>query len=254
MRLASCVAVFAAASSASWLARAQPPDSQHAPPPPPIYTPPPSYVPAPTYYVVPGAEKPAPGRLAAPRNALELTVGTGYTQGFGNLTRGVGLPSVVSAGVGFDFGVGYRFNEHWAVRWAWQFQDFTAERTDAAGGFMSSVSAQYHFAPTRRVDPWLELGVGYRYLWESLDFGPIVQTHGVQLVHVNVGLDFRPDEQIALGPVIGADATMFRWQDRPGYSIYLADPQVSTFVYAGIQGRFDIGGSTTSTNARYATR
>jgi hypothetical protein len=263
MRLAPSVAVFAAASSASGLARTQPAETQPAPaPPPPIYSPtpsdsptssspPPPYAPPSSYYVVPGGEKRAPGRLAAPRNALELSFGAGYTQGFGYLTRGVSLPSVATAGLGLDFGLGYRFSAHWALMWGGQYQELTAQRSDAAGGFASSLGAQYHFDPTHRIDPWVELGAGYRYLWESQQFGPVIQTHGFELAHLRAGLDLRADEQIAIGPVIGADATLFRWQDRPGYSVYLANPQVSWFVYAGVQARFDIGGTRSPT---YATR
>ena len=199
-------------------------------------------VPAPTVTVRAVRKK----GMAAPHNALELSFSTGYTQGFGSLAPGVGMPSVATAGVGFDVGVGYRFNAHWAVLWTGEYQQFTSQRSDVVDGITNTVGVQYHFAPTSRTDPWAELGAGYRYLWESNVYGPTVQWHGFQYVHVRLGLDVRTSEEVAIGPVIGADMTEFRWQDLPYYSVYIHDPRLSTFVYAGVQGRFDLGGGRTN--------
>jgi hypothetical protein len=239
MKLQPSIAVLCMIWSASSLAGAQPP------PPPTYYPPPPYAVPA----EAPPATIVAPRKVStldAPRNALELSVATGYTQGFGQLRANVGLPSVISAGVGLDLGVGWRISPRWAVLWTGEYQEFTAERSSHAGGLTNTLGVQYHFAPTQRTDPWAELGAGYRFLWETSAFAPTLYTHGFQLVHVRLGLDFRANEQIALGPIIGADATMFRYQDGPYFSAYIPDARVSTFIYAGIQGRFDIGGQGTS--------
>jgi hypothetical protein len=247
MKLAPGLTTLGDALSATWLAGAQPPGSAPAPSssPPPVYS----------YYPAPGAEPQPPSNvLPAPRRALELTVSTGYTQGFGQLSEGVGLPSVVAAGFGIDFGIGYRISPRWAVLWAGQYQRFTAERARAAEGFTSTVGVQYHFAPTRRVDPWIDLGAGYRFLWEYPTFGPALETHGFQLAHLRAGIDFRPDEQIAIGPIIGADATMFRWQDRRYFTTEIPDTRVSTFIYAGLQGRFDLGGGARSVSVTSSQR
>jgi hypothetical protein len=250
MKLGPSIAALGVITSASWLARAQPPEEQPMtapqPPPPPVYeaTLPSSSgeVPEPTVMVRTVRTK----GMAAPRDALELSFATGYTQGFGSLSRGVGLPSVATAGVGFDLSIGYRINAHWAVLWTGEYQEFTAQRSDTAGGVTNMVGAQYHFAPTSRTDPWAELGAGYRYLWESNVYGPTVQWHGFQYVHVRLGLDVRTSEEVAIGPVIGADMTEFRWRDLPYYSVYIHDARLSTFVYAGVQGRFDLGGGRTN--------
>jgi hypothetical protein len=44
--------------------------------------------------------------------------------------------------------------------------------------------------------------------------------------------------------MVGADLTLFLWQnpEGPAGNREIDDPRVSTFVYAGLQGRFDIGG------------
>lgn len=208
----------------------------HAQPPPPV----------PVYYV---AERPPAGQLAAPRNAFELSVATGYTQGFGNLTSNVGLPSVATPGVAFDLGLGYRIDPRWAVLWSGEYAELTAERTNAARSFTSGLAVQYHLAPLQRVDPWVELGIGYRFVVEDSTIGPTLVTHGPQLGRARAGIDFRLDETFALGPMIGADATIFYFQDTENFQTTLPNPTISTFLFAGVTGRFDIGQSTRSRRA-----
>ncbi len=188
-------------------------------------------------------ETPAPRRpLGAPRNALELTLASGYAQGFGSLQSGVGIPSVVRGGLGLDLGIGYRIDPTWAVLWAGEYQALSPERSDSARGFSSSLAAQAHFAPARRLDPWVEAGAGYRLLWEEPTEGPTVRSHGFQLVRFRVGLDWRADRHVALGPVAGVDANLFLFQDAGGVTSNIPDPRFSSFFFAGVQGRIDIGG------------
>jgi hypothetical protein len=192
------------------------------------------------------------GPLAAPTNAFEVSAGTGYTQGFGSLQSGVGMPSVVTPGVAFDLGLGYRINPRFAVLWSGEYAELTAERTSTARAFTTGIAAQYHVRPMERLDPWLEAGVGYRFLVENPSIGPTLLTHGLQLARVRAGLDFRLGEPVSLGPMIGADATLFLFQDFPNVQTNIPSPTVSTFVFAGIQGRFDVGDTTQSSSARMA--
>lgn len=182
-------------------------------------------------------------RIPAPSGAVELAVASGDTQGFGTLQSGVGMPQVAKAGVGFDASVGYRIEPHYSFSLGGQYQELAAERDDAARGFVWNLALQYHIAPNARLDPWLELGSGYRLLW-LVPFGPGPNTlfHGPQLVRVRAGLDVRISPGVALSPVIGADASMFVFQDDVAITA-LRNPTVSTFVFAGLQGRIDIGGT-----------
>lgn len=50
-------------------------------------------------------------------------------------------------------------------------------------------------------------------------------------------------------PVIGADATTFLWQDVGGNNTAIGSPAVSTFVFAGVQGRRDFGGTKVGTTS-----
>ena len=239
MKLSSSFLALSAVLTATALARAQPPGTQ------------PSTAPSPT---APEAPSFAEQRLPAPKNAFEFAVGTGYTQGFGSLKSGVGLPSVVTPGIGIDLELGYRAHENWAVLWSGELQDFTAERTPAARGFTTSVVMQYHLAPMQRLDPWIEAGAGYRFLSEDPSMGPTLTTHGFELARVRAGLDVRTAENIAIGPMVGFDATVFLFQDVPNLGTNISDPRYSTFIFAGMQGRFDVGGSTSSRSPTVSKR
>ena len=135
MKIALSIVALGICSTTAGLARAQPSESQ---------------LPIPTYGT---QEAPTEKTVGAPKDAFELSFGTGYTQGFGNLKGGVGLPSVVTPGAAFDLGLGYRIDPHWAVLWSGQYAELTAERTSTARSFTTGLAAQYHFAPTQPVDP-----------------------------------------------------------------------------------------------------
>jgi peptidoglycan-associated lipoprotein len=181
-----------------------------------------------------------------PRSALELTVGTGYTEGFGQLTNDVGMPSVAQAGMAVDLGISYRLSPHWSIGTMGEFQEFQAERAHSALGAVAGFQAAYHFAPYRRVDPWISLGAGYRWLWEVYNNSPNVPvggntpqvlTQGIQMARLLVGMDLRMSQEFAMGPFIGADLTEFTSQNVGN----IDNPGISTFVHAGLMGRFDIG-------------
>jgi hypothetical protein len=191
--------------------------------------------------------------VPAPSQAFEATVGTGYTQPFGLLRSGVGMPDVAKAGIGIDAAVGYRIDPHWGLSVGGQYQELNAQNADASRGAAFTFAAQYHIVPTTRLDPWLELGTGYRMLWQVQgNNNPTVLNHGFELARARAGFDLRLSPDIAIAPVIGADATVFLWQDQ-GTAVAISDPRVSTFVFAGVQGRVDVGGtkvgSTTTTSA-----
>jgi hypothetical protein len=69
-----------------------------------------------------------------------------------------------------------------------------------------------------------------------------VLSHGFELAQAGAGLDFRLDENTALGPALGAALDVFLWHD--GASVFAPEePRANAFVFAGAQGRFDFGGS-----------
>jgi len=184
---------------------------------------------------------------AAPSKAFELTLGTGYTQPFGKLDGATGMPDVATPGLGIDLGAGYRIDPRWSIAATGQYSELTAERGNNARSFTPGIAVAYHFLPNQHTDPWVELGTGYRMLWEtSRAQAPTLLSHGFQLLRARLGVDYHTDADLALGPVIGADMNVFLWQDATT-SVAIASPSVSTFVFAGIQGRIDVGGTPVGT-------
>ena len=168
--------------------------------------------------------------LDAPTKALEIGVGTGWTQGYGNLRSGVDMRDVITPGIGIDLALMYRINPHWAFGLAGQYQEFEAERATGARGMTVGLAAAYHIAPWARVDPWIQVGTGYRALWETHSGADATSTQGLELAKLSLGLDFRVSRDVAVGPVVGADVSI------PSVS----DPRAATFVFAGAQARFDV--------------
>jgi hypothetical protein len=194
---------------------------------------------APTYMRAP---------LRAPNNAFEINVNTGYTQGFGDIMPGQEIGDVADAGLGIGLDLGYRATPGFSISASAQYQEFDPDnslKSTATRGMTAGLTATWHLAPYHRVDPNLSLGTGYRLFWEVPD-GPNnnLLTHGFQLVKGSLGLDVRLNDSVAIGPMVGADLTLFLWQnpEGPAGNREIDDPRVSTFVYAGLQGRFDIGG------------
>src|SRR5579863_8532346 len=72
--------------------------------------------------------------VPAPSDALELKVGAGYTQGFGNLAPGRGIDHVAGGGIGFGAEVDYRLNHLWSLGIEGQYQEFTSAENSSSRG------------------------------------------------------------------------------------------------------------------------
>lgn len=184
------------------------------------------------------------GVVPAPRGAFEVTLGSGYTQGFGNLEQDLSVGDTAGAGVSFDLGLGYRISPRWAVGVSGGYQLFDPGdellNDDWPYGMTGRIDATYHISPYSRLDPWVKLGSGYRYLCECEEPAfDDAHMHGLDLANLNLGFDIRVGRQFGLAPLIGGGLTMFLWEGTDT----IDDPELSSFVFAGLQARFDFGGS-----------
>jgi hypothetical protein len=184
-------------------------------------------------------------RVAAPANAFELKVNAGYTQGFGMIAPGRSIPDVAGAGFGVGVDADYRGNPTWSVGVQGEYQEFASRPLDtAARGLAGNIGATYHAMPFLRGDPYLRLGTGYRLLWQVNPPGaPTALLHGFELAKATIGYDVRVSSDVALAPQVGADLNLFVWQNQNGTNSALSTAQVGTFIFAGLQGRFDMGGT-----------
>jgi hypothetical protein len=197
--------------------------------------------------------------LAAPTSAFVMKMAGVYTQGFGNASPRVGLPSVAGAGVGGNLDLDYRMSPHASFGVQGQYAEFTSENNAASRGVMGNLGVTYHGAPFSRADPWLRFGAGYRLLWSVHPIGPLgnegptVLLHGFELGNLLLGYDFRLSEGVALSPMIGVDLNLFIWDHVNGVTTALSSAQVNTFVFAGLQGRFDAGPTTSGYGSAKST-
>lgn len=190
-------------------------------------------------------------QIDAPRRATEIGIGLGYSQPSGNLTmRGGDKAADLARGGGeVNAEVGYRIDARWLIGLYGGYGQYhmpNGTSNDIINTATGGVQAQYHIMPFQRVDPWLSLGVGYRGFFSTPDNQGTRALHGLQLARVRVGVDYRVSETVALGPVLGMDATMFTSEHRPGTgntvdAVGSGNLTLTPFFFGGIAGRFDIG-------------
>jgi hypothetical protein len=180
-------------------------------------------------------------------HAVELTIGTGYAQGFGNVASGQPtLTDIATAGGALQLGVGYRLIPELtlgvygsgATFGRGDQVDSSAKLYTAAAG----VQADWHFLPARHeIDPWVSLGGGWRGYWNAMDQGT-TSLQGLELAKAQVGVDYRIAPAVSISPVIGADMSIFLTQQAAGQNSWsnISNPNVNTFVFGGVLGRFDI--------------
>ena len=183
-------------------------------------------------------------QVPAPSNAFELKIGAGYTQGLGNIAPSTPIVRVAGAGIGVSADFDYRWSPAASFGLEAQYQEFTAENNTGSRGLSMNVGITTHFSPHLRGDPWFRLGTGYRLLWDVQPFGSPGTTnmfHGFDAATVKIGYDIRPTPDVAFAPVIGADLQIFVWENANA----LSSAQLGTFIYGGLQGRFDMLGTAT---------
>ncbi|HEY1550649.1 MAG TPA: hypothetical protein VGG28_22625 [Kofleriaceae bacterium] len=189
--------------------------------------------------------------VAAPANAIELGIGTGYTQGAGPLGGGINqhLEDVSRAGGAVELDAMYRINPMFAVGAYGSFSQYATgnqidDQTDVYGA-TAGVQGTLHLRADRSVDPWVSVGTGWRGLWLSPQSGKNTSLQGLELARLQIGADYRVDQNISITPVIGASLNMYVSEDSPMTTKFteIDDKKVNFVGFAGLAGRFDLGGS-----------
>jgi outer membrane protein W len=188
----------------------------------------------------------------AVERALEITLGAGYAQGFGDIGASQrSLSDLSSAGGEINLGVGYRLDKRFMVGAygsgsKYSTGDFTsgADIWSATAGVQGNV----HFLPDNEWDPWLGLGTGWRGHWVKNASGTDSR-HGWDIARLQVGVDYRVSPEFAMAPYVGAGLTTFFTQQLAGQQSFsnVHSPDVNLWVFAGLQGRFDLFGTSTPT-------
>ena len=185
-------------------------------------------------------------------NALEIMLGAGYAQGFGDIGAGQrNLTDQSSAGGELQLGVGYRINPNLMVgAYGSGSMHATGDFTSGGNIYTATAGAQanYHFLPSEAWDPWIGLGSGWRTLLIKQATGGTDARHGLDIARLTAGVDYRVNSQFAVSPYAGAGLTTFLTQELAGAQGFdnVRSPNVNVWVFGGIQGRFDLFGNSGS--------
>ena len=191
---------------------------------------------------------PRPPARAADK-ALEVTLGAGYAQGFGDIGAAQrSLTDLTSGGGEVTLGVGYRIDPRFMVGLygsgsKYALGSFTSNGSDIWSS-AAGVQANYHFLPTNEWDPWIGLGSGWRGHWVRKSSGGTDSRQGWDIARLTGGVDYRVAPEFALSPYVGAGLTSFFTQQLASDQSFsnIQNPNVNVWLFGGIQGRFDLFG------------
>ena len=145
--------------------------------------------------------------------------------------------------------VGYRFWEsHFYVGVAAQLAAIVptgCAESESCSGTDVRVGAlvAYHVLPSRVVDPWIGVGMGYERLklTRSMDGASVDFTaHGIELFDVELGTDWRATRALRLGPVLSSSIGHFTKIAVNGTSTRDFDTSMHAWVMLGIRGAYDL--------------
>lgn len=194
-------------------------------------------------------EAPPEGTMLAPNRALELQFNAGYTQPFGHFARGLDARDVASAGFVGGGALALRLTPRFALTGYGSFHH-SAPGDQLDGGMVfggtGGVGANIHLRPYAWVDPYFDVGAGYRLLFIAPDgAADNHMLHGFEALKASFGVDFRISESFALGPMIGADVNVLLWDfnETRGSNDAIRRDGVSTFLFAGVAGKLDLMGT-----------
>jgi hypothetical protein len=122
--------------------------------------------------------------------------------------------------------------------------DSIDSNTDVLGA-TAGLQGVVHFRPDTSIDPWVSLGTGWKGLWLDPSSGKTTSLQGLELARLQLGVDYRVSKDVAIAPVIGGSLSMFISQDSAMTTdlTEITDKKVNFTGFAGLAGRFDIGGS-----------
>src|SRR5438876_3781546 len=126
--------------------------------------------------------------------ALEITLGAGYAQGFGDIGASQrSLTDLSSAGGELSLGVGYRVDRHFLIGAYGSGSKYSTGDFTGGGDVWSATAGlqgNYHFLPENDWDPWVGLGSGWRGQWAKNATGTDSR-HGWDIARLQAGVSDR---------------------------------------------------------------
>jgi hypothetical protein len=174
----------------------------------------------------------------------------GDVLGGGNTAPDVGLRDVVSAGIPLTLELGYRFAPDFyggvSVGYGYLFTTGCDPSANCTGHDVRlGLDLRFHLAPTRTLDPWIGVGVGYEWLTLSASSGGQDQdltVRGFEFLNLQLGADLFVSPVFRIGPF--ALFSFGRYTDATASSALLttagelADKRVHEWLVLGLRAAF----------------
>lgn len=181
------------------------------------------------------------------RGPFEIGVAGGYTQGAGGAGMIGNIEDVAGPGGTVELQLGYRAGSRFSAGVYGAVARF--RHGDAVGdgsrayGATAGVQAVWHSSDTRSIDPWVSVGAGWRGLWVDRIGAPASSMQGIELLRLQLGIDYRLSPRLAVSPVISASLSMFLVESAtmPDDFTPVQDKRLNLYGFAGFLGRFDLG-------------
>jgi outer membrane protein len=191
----------------------------------------------------------APEHEGPPPSGPRLALRSGFALPIGQTFLASGAMSDTITGyVPIRFDLGYRVARHFYVGVAAQLADVVANTcpsgmTCSGSNLRFGVMLAYHLLPTRSIDPWLGIGMGFEQLSISRAVGDArvdVAARGIELLDVELGADLRPTSALRLGPVLSSSIGRFTNVTVNGTSTSDFEPTLHAWVMLGLRGAYDL--------------
>jgi hypothetical protein len=182
------------------------------------------------------------------RSSFELVLAGGYTQGAGGAGMIGNIEDVAGPGATVEMQLAYRAGSRFSAGVYGAVARF--RHGDAIGdgsrayGATAGIQAAWHASDTRSIDPWFSVGAGWRGLWIDRIGAEPTSMQGIELVRLQLGIDYRLSSRFAVAPVISASLSMFLVENAamPSDFTVVQDKRLNLYGFAGFLGRFDVGG------------
>lgn len=182
------------------------------------------------------------------RPSFEVALGGGYTQGIGGAGAIGSVEDLTGPGGTVEVQLAYRRSAQFSAgvygTLAWFRRSDPALDGSRAYGATAGVQAVWHAKETRALDPWVSVGAGWRGLWLTQADGRGTSMQGLELVRVQLGIDYRLSPRLAVAPVVAASLSLFLFENAvmPMDFTVVQDKRLNLYGFTGLLGRFDLGG------------
>jgi hypothetical protein len=144
--------------------------------------------------------------------------------------------------------VGFRIERHFYVGIDGQVAAIVP--AGCTGGFSCSgtntrvgVMVAYHLLPTKVIDPYLGVGVGYEVLHTSRSFGDAsvdITARGFEVIDAELGADVRLGRAWRIGPVVSGSLGRYTSVAVNGTTSTDFDTLQHVWINIGVRGAFDL--------------